>query len=161
MPTNPPGGGDADSTLHVRPFGYVEPHPVVCRIGDEDLFLGNKHAADPEAHDHAFDFVVSATEDAYPATTHHRPLVDGPGNDWQDFESAVETVRRLRGEAGSVLVHCTAGISRSSMLLATALAAESDTRFSDALARVQEARPHAIPHPALHELAVTYLAATP
>ncbi|WP_396611418.1 dual specificity protein phosphatase family protein [Haloferax sp. S1W] len=143
----------------VRPFGYVEPHPIVRRIGDEDLFLGNKHAADSEPHDRTFEFVVSATEDRYPATTHHRPLVDGPGNDWEAFEQAVETVRRLRREEGSLLVHCTAGISRSSALVATALAADTNNGFRDALALVQDARPHAMPHPALHERAVVYLAA--
>nr|WP_245757975.1 dual specificity protein phosphatase family protein [Halobiforma haloterrestris] len=58
-----------------------------------------------------------------------------------------------------MLIHCKAGISRSSTLVATAIAAEEDRRFREALRIVQEARPFAMPNPALHELAVVYLAA--
>lgn len=149
-----------DQSPQVRPFGYVESDPVIRRIGDRDLFLGNTHAADDSRHDREFDHVVSATAEPRPLTTHHRPLTDGPGNDWNAFEEAVDTTRALYTSAGSLLVHCKAGISRSSTLLATTLAIEEDQRFDDALDIVQEARPFATPHPALHELAVTYLAAT-
>ena len=151
--------GDGDtSKLLVRPFGYVEDHPVVRRIGDRDLSLGNWLAADSARHDRTFEYVLSLTEDEQPLTTHHRPLVDGPGNDWTAFAAAVDTARTLSRRDGSVLIHCTAGISRSGTLVATTLAAEEGREFGDALAIVQEARPHAIPHPALHELAVVYLA---
>ncbi|WP_435064739.1 hypothetical protein [Halobaculum sp. EA56] len=44
-----------------RPFGYVEPGPVIRRLGARGLSLGNEHAADPTAHDRAFDAVVSLT----------------------------------------------------------------------------------------------------
>lgn len=145
--------------VHVRPFGYVADEAVVRRIGDRELYLGNASAADPDRHDHEFRYVLSATGEPRPATTHHRPLVDGPGNDWAAFARAVDTTRDLLRRDGSLLVHCNAGISRSSTLLAAALAAEEDRRFHDALAVVQDARPHALPHPALHRQAVVYLAA--
>ena len=150
-------GHESDPT--VRPFGYVEDHPVIRRIGDRELFLGNVYAADPERHDRRFDFVLSVTPDEHPLTTRHHPLEDGPGNDWLAFEAAVDAARGLIRSDGSVLIHCRAGISRSTALVATALAAEEDLRFRDALDAVQEARPHAMPHPALHEFAVIYLAA--
>lgn len=143
----------------VRPFGYVEDRPVIRRIGDHDLFLGNALAADPDEHGRTFDHVLSATREEHPFTTHHRPLRDGPGNDWPAFEAAVGTARALHRREGSVLIHCRAGISRSTTLVAAALAAEEGRRFRAALALVQEARPHATPHPALHEAAVVYLAA--
>ena len=142
-----------------RPFGYVEDRPVIRRIGDRDLFLGNALAADPGEHDCAFDHVLSATREEHPLTTHHRPLHDGPGNDWPAFEAAVDTARALHRREGSVLIHCRAGISRSATLVATALAAAEGRRLRGALGVVQEARPHAVPHPALHEAAVVYLAA--
>ena len=71
----------------------------------------------------------------------------------------MDAARRLYRREGSVLVHCKAGISRSSTLIAAALAAEEDRTFRAALGDVQAARPAAMPHPVLHELAVAYLAA--
>ena len=147
-----------DPTVFVRPKGYEEDSAVVRRIGDRDLYLGNALAADPAEHDRTFDYVLSATADSGPLTTHHRPLDDGPGNPWSAFESAIDTARRLYRRDGSVLIHCKLGISRSTTLVATTIAAEERMRFHDALAEVQDARPHAIPNPALHELAVIYLA---
>lgn len=147
-----------ESSPLVRPLGYVDAVPVVRRVGSRPLFLGNVHAADGSRHDRTFDFVLSATREAHPLTTHHRPLVDGEGTDWEGFERAVETTRGLLRRDGSVLVHCKSGISRSSTLVATALAAEADRSFRDGLAAVHEARPLAMPHPALHELAAIYLA---
>lgn len=155
-----PAGRDATAPeSFVRPLGYVEDRAVVRRIGDRDLFLGNRHAADPAAHDREFAYVLTASTDDYPLTTHHRPLDDGPGNDWATFADAVDTARRLYRRDGALLVHCKAGISRSTTLLATTIAAEEGWRFHDALAIVQDARPYAVPHPALHEQAVYYLAA--
>ena len=143
----------------VRPFGYVEDRAVIRRIGGRNLSLGNRFAADPAHHGRAFEYVLSATENEHPLTTHHHPLVDGPGNDWADFAAAVDTARRLYRRDGSLLIHCTAGISRSSTLIATTLAAEEGMDLAAAFAVVRDARPHALAHPALYELAVVYLAA--
>lgn len=143
----------------VRPFGYVEPNPVVHELGARDLYIGNVLAADDSRHNHDFDHVLSATDDPQPLTTHHHPLADGPGNDWAAFAAAVDDTRYLHNQQGALLVHCKAGISRSSTLLATALAMEEARPLDDALDIVRDARPYATPHPALHELAVTYLAA--
>ena len=151
--------GEGSSELLVRPFGYVADEPVIRRLGDRELYLGNGHAADGARHDREFRYVLSATENEQPLTTHHHPLDDGPDNDWPAFEQAVDTARTLSRRSGSVLIHCNAGISRSSTLVATTLAAEEQREFGDALAIVHEARPHALPHPALHEWAVVYLAA--
>ena len=123
------------------------------------MYLGNELAADPRHHDREFDFVLSATVESRPLTTHHRPLIDGSGTDWTAFERAVDTTRSLDSREGSLLVHCKAGVSRSSTLLATTLAAEDGMPFDEALTRIRTVRPCAIPHPALHELAIVYLAA--
>lgn len=145
----------------VRPFGYVENRPIIRRIGARNLYLGNKFAAVPDHHDRTFEFVLSLTEQRYPLTTHHRPLIDGTGNEWNVFAETVDTARSLYRQDGSVLIHCTAGISRSSTVLATMLAVVEGIDLRDALTVVQDARPHAVPNPALHELAVIYLAAEP
>ncbi|SFK79090.1 Dual specificity phosphatase, catalytic domain [Halogranum rubrum] len=147
------------SVQFLRPLGYVEPVPIIRRVRNRELYLGNQHAADPTAHDRSFSVVLTVSSDEQPLTTHHRPLTDGPGNDWRAFTDAVDTARRLQRHEGSLLIHCKAGISRSSTVLATALAANEGCAFDDALTRVQLARPAAVPHPKLHELAVTYLAA--
>lgn len=147
-------GGD----LLVRPLHHVADEPIIRRIGERELYLGNCHAANPE-HDRTFRYVLSPTSSTYPLTTHHCPLTDGPDNEWKAFEEAVDTARRLYRRDGSLLIHCTAGISRSSTLIATTLAAEEDRQFHDALSLVKQACPSASPNPALHEWAVIYLAA--
>jgi atypical dual specificity phosphatase len=143
----------------VRPLGYVEDGPVVRQVGDRDLFLGNGVAAEAGRHDHSFAAVVSVSTEPRALTTHHRPLDDGPGNDWAAFAAAVDTARGLHRRDGSLLVNCTAGVSRSSAVVATTLAAEEGRDLHDALALVQRVRPVATPHPALHEQAVVFLAA--
>jgi len=147
-----------DGEAVVRPFGHRHDDPIVRRIDDRDLFLGNVHAADPSRHDRSFDHVLSATREPQPLTTHHRPLVDGPEADWTNFEAAADAARRLVGD-GSLLIHCSHGVSRSATLAAVALAVTEQQPLRDALSTVQSARPPAQPHPALHELAVVYLAA--
>lgn len=154
---------DPASGAYVRPIGHVEDRPVVRRIADRDLYVGNAHAAVPgrvgrECDRPEFDHVLTVSRDAQPLTTHHRPLVDGADCDWAAFERAVDAARRLSRDS-ALLVHCRAGISRSSAVAATALAAEEGRRFADALDLVQDARKHAIPHPRLHELGVAYLGA--
>lgn len=147
------------SEIVVRPIGYVEDDPIIRRVGERKLYLGNRHAADSGQHDQSFRYVLSVSTDDYPLTTHHHPLDDGPGNDWTVFARAVDTARRLYRQDGSVLIHCTAGISRSSTVIATVLAAEESRSLRESLSAVLQARPTATPHPALHELAVVYLAA--
>lgn len=148
-----------DSGPLVRPKGYVADVPVVRRVRDRDLYLGNELAADPDNQDRTFEYVLSVTAARQPLTTHHRPLTDGPGNEWAAFEAAVDTARTLHRRDGSVLVNCKAGISRSTTVIAATLATEEDRSFRDALAIVQDVRPYAMPSPALHELAVVYLPA--
>ncbi|QKY19396.1 dual specificity protein phosphatase family protein [Halolamina sp. CBA1230] len=149
---------DADWEF-LRPIGDVADDPILAPLDHRGLYLGNRHAADPERHGRRFAAVVSVSTDAYPLTTHHRPLTDGEGNDWRAFAAALDAVRRLARREGDVLVHCKAGVSRSATVLATAVAAGSGGSFRDGLVTVERARPQAVPHPALVELGVVYLAA--
>lgn len=143
---------------HVRPVGCHPEHPVVRRIGDRDLFLGNRFAADPDACDRTFDAVLTVAERSEPATTPHRPLVDGPEAEWSRFRAAVDAARRRHRADGSLLVHCKAGVSRSTTVIATTLATEADLRLVDGFDAVRRHRPHAVAHPWLRELAAYYVA---
>ncbi|QLH85046.1 dual specificity protein phosphatase family protein [Halosimplex pelagicum] len=146
-------------TTVVRPFGYGHDAPIARRIDGTELFVGNAHAADRERCDRSFDRVLSVTAEPRPATTHHRPLVDGPDNEWAAFEAAADTACRLLREPGeSLLVHCSHGISRSAVVTAVALAVSEERSLRDALALVRSARPPATVHPVLREQAVYYLA---
>lgn len=149
---------DADCQF-LRPIGYVADRTVVAPLGYRGLHLGNRHAADADRYDRSFAAVVSVSSDPYALTTHHHPLTDGEGNDWGAFLAAVDAVRRLSRQDGEVLVNCKAGVSRSTTVLATAVAAEREASFREGLTIVERARAQAVPHPALAELGVVYLAA--
>jgi atypical dual specificity phosphatase len=84
---------------------------------------------------------------------------DGPETDWETFAAAVDDARACYRAEGSLLVHCMAGVSRSSTILGTVLAVEEGLSLEAALDIVREARPCATPHPALQTLAVLYVAA--
>lgn len=143
----------------IRPIGYVQDDPIIRRIDDRELYLGNRLAADSASHDRTFGHVLSLTHQEQPLTTHHQPMHDGPETDWPVFEQAVEAARQLYRQEGSLLIHCKAGVSRSTTVMATTIAIEEGRPFRAALDIVQEARPIATPHYALHQLAIIYLAA--
>jgi len=97
------------------------------------------------------------------ATPSVRPfgwVADDANDDWGRFAAAVDAARRLLARDGAVLIHCEAGVSRSSAVAAAALAVREDRQFVDALHEIQDYRVHAIPHPALHALGVQYVAAS-
>jgi|AntRauTorcE11898_2_1112593.scaffolds.fasta_scaffold05771_2 atypical dual specificity phosphatase len=149
----------ADGDAVVRPFGYVHDEPVLVRVPGSDAWLGNVHAAKESADRRSFGYVLSLTETAQPATTHHRPFADARDHDAAAFRAAVDDARVLLARDGALLVHCKAGISRSAAVLATAIAAADGKSFREALTRVHDARAVATPHPALVESVITYLAA--
>jgi protein-tyrosine phosphatase len=84
------------------------------------------------------------------------PLVDGPQNDPEAFAAAVETLIALLDRGERVLVHCSAGASRSVAVAAAALACSEDGPVDDALDTVCAVRDET-PHPALADRARAYV----
>jgi len=156
---------DSDSNSSVRTVPQDAdpakfPTALAARIGDRDLWIANGGAIEPD-HLAAMqldpEYVVSLNRTATEATTDHFPLKDGYVNDQQKFSAAVETTREHIRAGGAVIVNCAAGISRSSTVLATALAAEDNISFDTAVDEITNTRPRARPHPKLKLNAYAYL----
>lgn len=136
------------------------PRAIAARIGDRELWIANKGAVKPDnlsAMDLSPEFVVSLNQTPTAATTHHHPLKDGYVNDQRQFISAVETTREALRSDGSVIVNCAAGISRSTTVIATAIAAEEERSFDPVVEEVRQTRERAQPHPKLQLNAQGYL----
>jgi atypical dual specificity phosphatase len=98
-------------------------------------------------------------ETPYPdaVTVREVSMIDGPQNDYEDFETAAETLLELLADDHVVFVHCTAGVSRSGSVVAAALAPRRETSVEDAVEFVQERRPAVHPHPHLREQAERFV----
>ena len=82
------------------------------------------------------------------------PMTDGPQNSYQAFTEAVETVVQQHQNNHCVLIHCSAGSSRSPSVAAAAITHLSDTTVNEAFNQIIEARPETDPHDALVRQAV-------
>jgi predicted protein tyrosine phosphatase len=136
------------------------PQALAARIGDRKLWIANSGAVESNhlsAMDLDPEYVVSVNKNETWATTDHHPLKDGFVNDQAEFSAAVETTREHIRADGTVIVNCAAGISRSSTVIATALAAEEERSFAAAVEEINETRPRARPHPKLKLNAFAYL----
>lgn len=124
---------------------------------EPELFLGNVYAA-KEGYDHEFDHVLTVSENEQPLTTDHQPLRDNMTISYERFEAAVDLARERYREEGSLLIHCSAGLSRSVTVMATMLTAEEVyPSFEHAVAKIQQSQSEAYPNPALLEQAERYL----
>jgi Predicted protein-tyrosine phosphatase len=139
------------------------PKALAARIGDRSVWIANSGGVEPThlvAMELNPEFVVSVNQTATEATTDHHPLKDGYVNDQDEFREAVEATRQRLQQSGSVIVNCAAGISRSTTVSATAIAAEEDLDFDAVVEEIKETRPRARPHPKLQLNALAYLANT-
>lgn len=134
---------------------------LAAQIGDRNVWIANSGGVAP-AHLETMgldpDFVVSVNQAATEATTDHHPLKDGYVNDQDQFIEAVDATRHRLSDKGTVIVNCAAGISRSTTVAATALAAEEELSFEAVVEEIKETRPKARPHPKLQLNALAYLA---
>jgi atypical dual specificity phosphatase len=134
------------------------------RVG-ENLYVGGSGAvADHRALGEAdIATVVGLTHDPptgdYPDGVRvvREPMMDGPRNDADAFERAVDATLDALAAGRPTLVHCSAGSSRSVAVAATALACATDRGLERALGTVLDRRPPADPHPALVRRAASYV----
>lgn len=98
-------------------------------------------------------------ETPYPdaLTVRSVPMIDGPQNEYDDFEAAAEALLSLLSDGHTVFVHCAAGISRSGSVTAAALAVRRDLSVEDAVEFVREGRPQVHPHAHLREQAERFV----
>lgn len=75
---------------------------------------------------------------------------DGP-HEYDQFEGAVEYVLEALDRGDRVLVHCQAGISRSSGVCSVVLSEREDIPLGEALGQVRDARPIVNPAPEIRE----------
>jgi protein-tyrosine phosphatase len=127
------------------------------------LLVGDADDADDTARvrDEAVTTVLSLTHETPPSDGYavvDCPLVDGPRHDPAAFAAAVEELESRLAAGERVLVHCSAGASRSVAVAAAALALTAGVDVDAALDRVCAARGVAAPHPALADRARQYVA---
>lgn len=77
------------------------------------------------------------------------PMTDGPRNEATKLERAVDELASRLDAGETVLVHCSAGASRSPAVAATALALERGIGLDTAFDQVTDRRSEADPHDAL------------
>lgn len=128
-----------------------------------NLFVGTiDDAGTPSAlRTHDVDTVVSLTYET-PADELSKdiehvsvPMMDGPRNDADEFRRAVRTVYDRVREGECVLVHCSAGASRSVAVAAVVVSLVDSRDIDRAFQVVAESRAEADPHDALVRRAVS------
>ena len=150
---NDPPTENTDRAVRTIPYDVAPekfPTALAARIGDRNLWIANGGAIESN-HLSAMnldpEYVVTVNQNATWATTDHHPLKDGFINDQEEFADAVATTRDSIRADGTVIVNCSAGISRSTTVIATAIAAEDDLSFEAAVDEIKDTRPRAQPHP--------------
>jgi atypical dual specificity phosphatase len=123
----------------------------------DGLFVGTVEDAGDEAlvREHNIAIIVSLTygqpDGGFPAdlTVEKVPMRDGPRNDQQNFDRAVTHVLSGLKTEDNLLVHCSAGASRSPAVAATALALYDEIGLETAFEQVAKHRKAVDPHDAV------------
>jgi len=140
---------------------YTEfPEAIAVRIGDRNIWIANGGAVQPHNLEQLGiepGHVVSVNRTKTDATTDFHPLLDGFVNSYHKFVKAVDATRICLRDDEPVIVNCAAGISRSTTVLATAMATEDGIPLSEAIETIKTHRQRAQPHPKLLFLAYAYL----
>jgi len=125
------------------------------------IYVGTESNAGDESllRKHGVDTVISLTHsnpDTRNLTRLDVPMIDGPQNDSEVFAEAVSKVVEHRESGRTVLIHCSAGASRSPSVAATAISHLTEKDLNEAFNQVIERRPEADPHDALVRRAAEY-----
>lgn len=97
----------------------------------------------------------TAPEEGYPSevTVHDYAMMDGPRNDQATLQRAVTVAVEQLAAGGQVVVHCSAGASRSVAVAAAAIAVRQSSSFDAGLDVVREQLSPTL-HPSVRENAV-------
>jgi protein-tyrosine phosphatase len=123
----------------------------------DGLFVGTLKDAGDEAliQEHSIVNIISLTHGepnggfSSDLTVENIPMKDGPRNDQQKFDKAVTYVLACLKTGDNLLVHCSAGASRSPAVAATALALYDEVRLEAAFEQVSKHRSAVDPHEAV------------
>jgi protein-tyrosine phosphatase len=123
----------------------------------DGLFVGTVRDAGDKTLmcEYGVEAIVSLThdgpDDGYPSGQKvvRLPMKDGPQNDQQVFEQAVTHVLSRLRSGDNVLVHCSAGASRSPAVAATALALYNEVGLETGFEQIANCRNAADPHEAV------------
>jgi dual specificity phosphatase 12 len=88
-------------------------------------------------------------------------MIDGPQNDSEKFERAVDEVIRRREVGSTVLIYCVSGTSRSPSVAAAAIPRLTELTLNEAFNWVLEHRPETDPHDALVRKAAEIVGSSP
>jgi protein-tyrosine phosphatase len=127
-----------------------------------DIYVGTESDAGDESllRKHGVDTVISLTHsnpETGDITRIDIPMVDGPQNSYQAFAEAVETVIEQCENGRRVLIHCSAGSSRSPSVAAAVITRLSGTTLNEVFNQIIEQRPETDPHDALVRQAINCL----
>ena len=125
----------------------------------DGIFVGTESDAGDQSllRKHGVDVVVSLTHskpETGDVTRVDIPMVDGPQNSQEAFAEAVETVIEHRKNDQSVLIHCSAGASRSPSVAAAAIAHLTGKDLNEGFNQIINQRSETDPHDALVRQAV-------
>ncbi|GAA0550619.1 dual specificity protein phosphatase [Halorubrum ejinorense] len=127
----------------------------------DGMFVGTQSHAESGSllRDRGVDVVVSLTHDDPNTGAVDRvdvPMLDGPRNAYSAFADAAKAVVERREAGQRVLVHCSAGSSRSPAVAAAAMTRLTDRDLDGAFEQVSARRSEIDPHDALIRRAATF-----
>ncbi|WP_442909393.1 dual specificity protein phosphatase family protein [Halovenus sp. HT40] len=127
----------------------------------EGILVGTESDAgdEPLLQKHGIDTVISLTHsepDTGDITRVDVPMIDGPQNSYEAFTKAVNEVVKQRENGQRVLVHCSAGSSRSPSVAAAAITHLTENNLNEAFNQIIERRAETDPHDALVRQAIKF-----
>lgn len=136
-------------------FDFGQMFSQIARINDH-LYLSSLSALTPERlRQHSVTLIVSATIDPPPMHIRsavnsclHVAVEDAEGANLRThFERVVDRINAEKRRGGRILVHCMAGVSRSSTLVMAYLMRHLNMSLADAYEHVRRIRPCIQPNP--------------
>ncbi|KAJ8380303.1 hypothetical protein SKAU_G00010810 [Synaphobranchus kaupii] len=142
---------ESDKVTVVNDATRPQTMPRLAGLGQitEHLYLSNGKAANNSSMVSGFKItcIINATENVtnipIPAVEYVRvPVADSPSSQLGDhFDSVADKIHRVQEQQGRVLVHCSAGVSRSATLCIAYLMKYRSMTLSDAHLWVRSRRP--------------------